>query len=338
MITQNINDDKISVVVPIYNAENFLYECIESILSQENVNLELILVDDGSCDNSKNICLNFQYIDQRVRYFYKENSGVSDTRNYGLQNAYGNYVIFVDADDMLMPNALFTLLNYVLKYNLDFVRGECVKCDLLGKSIKYSIPDIRSRNQGRVLTNKDFLMNIFAGDFYSFLFLFRKEFLFKNGLKYPVGVTFCEDMLFLLSASLFAKRTMYVSDRIYRYRLNINSVSHKPSLKNLLDYIDSIKKASCIIDKFNETDISLYFHRFFSLQLLNVCSYASLFTYKEINLIMNRMRVLGLYKRSMEIFTLKSMLYEINPSLLIYILKLKCMIRSNLMIINKLGI
>ncbi len=91
----------ISVIIPIYNAEEFLADCIESVINQTYTNLEIILVNDGSNDLSEEICLTYKAKDTRIKYFFKANGGISSTRNFGLQHATGDYISFLDSDDFL---------------------------------------------------------------------------------------------------------------------------------------------------------------------------------------------------------------------------------------------
>lgn len=114
----------ISVIVPIYNTENYLEKCITSILDQNYHNLELILINDGSTDNSGKICEDFLEIDKRVKVRHKENSGVSAARNIGLDIAEGDYTCFVDSDDYLHPEMLERLWHYLGKYNADIAMCE----------------------------------------------------------------------------------------------------------------------------------------------------------------------------------------------------------------------
>ena len=93
--------DLISIIVPIYNVEKYLQECIESLLKQTYKNIEIILVDDGSPDNCPQICDEFLKKDKRIKVFHKVNGGLSDARNYGLERATGNYICFVDSDDFV---------------------------------------------------------------------------------------------------------------------------------------------------------------------------------------------------------------------------------------------
>ena len=104
----------ISIIVPVYNAEMHLNKCVDSILAQTYTNIELILVDDGSCDGSERICDEYQMKDSRVFVFHKENGGVSSARNLALKKARGDYVMFVDADDWIEENMCRTMMDEAL--------------------------------------------------------------------------------------------------------------------------------------------------------------------------------------------------------------------------------
>ena len=111
----------ISVVIPAYNAEQFLDETLESVLSQTYENWECIIVNDGSTDNTESIAKKWCEKDARFCYFYKENSGVSDTRNLGIKEARGEYIAFLDADDLYMPNFLEVCLENLVEKDVDLV-------------------------------------------------------------------------------------------------------------------------------------------------------------------------------------------------------------------------
>ena len=106
----NINP-KISIIVPVYNAEKYLNECVDSILNQDFTDFELLLVNDGSKDNSGHLCDKYAHKDNRVRVFHKENGGVSSARNLGLDNAIGEYIVFIDSDDYVDVNYLSILMS-----------------------------------------------------------------------------------------------------------------------------------------------------------------------------------------------------------------------------------
>ncbi len=110
---------KISIVVPIYNAEKYLDRCIQSILNQSYKDLEIILIDDGSTDSSNKICNNYQKRDNRIKFISQKNEGVSAARNRGISEATGEFIGFVDSDDYIQPNMYETLYGLINKYNCD---------------------------------------------------------------------------------------------------------------------------------------------------------------------------------------------------------------------------
>ncbi|WP_047983979.1 glycosyltransferase family 2 protein [Ornithinibacillus californiensis] len=118
-----MNNIKVSIVVPIYKVEKYIHRCMESILNQTYTNLEIILVDDGSPDNCGAIADEYGKKDYRVRVFHKENGGLSDARNYGMQYVTGEYTMFVDSDDWLQPNMIEEMMKYSLKYQADIVQS-----------------------------------------------------------------------------------------------------------------------------------------------------------------------------------------------------------------------
>ena len=127
----------ISIIVPVYNTEKYLDQCIQSVLVQTYTNWELLLINDGSTDLSGTICDQYATKDRRIRVFHKENGGVSSARNVGLDNARGKWIMFIDADDWVEPSMLKELRTVALDNNADYVY-----CDLLfdyGKYQKYKI-------------------------------------------------------------------------------------------------------------------------------------------------------------------------------------------------------
>lgn len=116
--------DSISIIVPVYNVEQYLCKCIDSILMQTFKHLQIILVDDGSEDLSGKICDKYEQKDKRIKVIHKQNGGLSDARNCGLDNASGEYVIFVDSDDYIEKDACAKLIEIASKYKVDIVTGE----------------------------------------------------------------------------------------------------------------------------------------------------------------------------------------------------------------------
>ena len=141
MIAKEKRMAEVSIIVPVYQVENYLHKCVDSILAQTFTDFELILVDDGSKDRSGQICDEYAEMDERVTVIHKENSGLSDTRNRGIEQAAGNYFMFVDSDDYIAPTMVECLYQSILKENADIAA-----CNFL-----YSFEDDR---------NQDFSTNI----------------------------------------------------------------------------------------------------------------------------------------------------------------------------------
>lgn len=127
--------DLISVIVPVYNVEEYLPRCIESIIGQTYSDLEIILVDDGSLDGSGRICDEYKAIDNRIVVVHKQNGGASSARNIGLENSRGEYIGFVDGDDYIAPNMYEQLLDSLIRYNADFATGGIVEKRLDGSEL-----------------------------------------------------------------------------------------------------------------------------------------------------------------------------------------------------------
>ena len=119
---ENMEQIKVSVIVPVYNVEKYLDRCITSILKQTHPDFELLLIDDGSRDSSGNICDAWAQADARISVFHKENGGLSDARNYGIDHAKGEYITFVDSDDYVGRDYLKTLVGLVQEYGAQIVQ------------------------------------------------------------------------------------------------------------------------------------------------------------------------------------------------------------------------
>ena len=116
---------EITIIVPVYNTESFLHKCINSILSQSYTNFELLLINDGSSDKSGEICDKFALKDDRIKVFHKKNGGVSSSRNLGINNAQGKWIMFIDSDDEITHNCLELCINKTNKGPVDLIEFGC---------------------------------------------------------------------------------------------------------------------------------------------------------------------------------------------------------------------
>lgn len=229
----------ISIIVPIYNAESYLRSCIDSILSQTFTDFELLLVDDGSTDSSNLICDQYAFDDNRVRVFHKSNTGVSDTRNYALDNSMGRYVMFMDADDFWCTETVLERFFYIAESNnLDIVRGEYKAVDERGNLIFIrSTPKKYIKYSSIILSSYDFLKYAIKDEYFLPLCLFRKNVI--NKFRFEEGRIFLEDMRFFSSVMLQNLKCMYLPDvRFYAYRKYGNSVSSKVDKRKIKDSFD----------------------------------------------------------------------------------------------------
>ena len=181
---------KISIVIPIYNAEDHLQRCVDSVLNQTEKNIEIILVDDGSKDNSIEICKNYLNQDKRVQLIHQENSGVSAARNIGLKVASGKYVTFLDSDDYVEPDYMHKIMGNIHKMEQDeldlMIFGFYRK---VGENYSVNLPDAKGNVIKEIFTQK------YNAPWNK---IFKKSLIDAYELEFPVSMKTSEDFLFLL--------------------------------------------------------------------------------------------------------------------------------------------
>lgn len=219
---------RISVIIPIYNSESKLERTIKSILSQIYQNWELVLIDDGSSDNSGNICDKYAAADNRIKVFHTQNGGVSKARNLGLSVSTGDWVTFCDSDDELFPNALNSYLS-AINDNVDLIRGGFVRTK--GRSID------RIATRQIVSSDKENIIKICAlskYEAYIWNSCFRRRILLD--IRFNESITWCEDHLFTFRAISKSRAVVFIPDLVYKYNAPIkgdNSCSNNLSNRYL---------------------------------------------------------------------------------------------------------
>lgn len=235
-----MNSPKVSVIVPIYNAEPFLTPCLESIVNQTYNNLEIILVDDGSFDGSENICDKYSLEDERIMVFHQRNQGVVTARNVGIKNATGDFITFVDGDDTLEPFAIEFLINNI--GNCDFISAglyqELKDNKVLTRHDKFEEGIYRGEKFKRIVSN----MIYFEEDTYiHYLTPFMVSKLYKTKLikqiysKIPADLTFAEDLVFTCANLLNCKSMVISHECLYNYRFREDSTVHKVTKNRLIE-------------------------------------------------------------------------------------------------------
>ena len=212
-------EDKVSIIVPIFNVEQWLDECVQSIVMQTYKNIEIVLVDDGSTDNSGNICEEWKVKDKRVVVVHKKNGGLSSARNAGLDVCTGDYVNFVDSDDYIHPDAI----NYMLK-NMKEKKVPIVRC-AMNKIINGKCIESKDIDEEKIYYRNDLLEGFYyykeglCGSVCDKLF---KAEIFES-LRFPEGLN-SEDYYALFNAYLNADMMFYNNKCFYNYRIRENSI------------------------------------------------------------------------------------------------------------------
>lgn len=209
----------ISVIIPIYNVQDYLKKCLESLKSQKTSEIEFICVDDGSTDKSGIICDEFAKKDNRFKIIHKENGGVSSARNVGLENATGKYIAWVDPDDYVALNWYECVEKY-LKKNIDILFF-----DYTSGNDKKTINKNFGKETG-YLDKKVFLNNLVLDKIKSHLWqmIFKID-IIKN-IKFPLDRTFMEDFSVLHKIVLMANKIFYLHEILYFYRIRENSLTN----------------------------------------------------------------------------------------------------------------
>lgn len=211
---------KISLIVPIYNAEKYIEKCLLSIINQTYKNLEIIVINDGSIDDSGLIVKKFSKEDLRIKYYEIENHGVSYARNYGIEIATSDYLMFVDADDIIDSKMCEVLLNNIIENNADL--SVCSYKEIYEQKLF----DVNVEMAKLITEEKyDYLFQEFKG----FLCnkLYKKSIIKKYNLDLNENVSMCEDLLFNFEYFKHVKRICYTKSQFYGYLINGNNVSKK---------------------------------------------------------------------------------------------------------------
>ena len=225
-------DFLISIVIPVYNAEKYLEQCLNSIQNQTYKNFEVILVNDGSMDHSESICMDFVKVDTRFKYFTKVNGGASSARNFGLDNVTGDYITFIDADDWVDENHLEVLMNNIKENNSDMAVSSIKKFDNVSnfEFRVYSNQEKYLLNYNK-LNREEFLVIlpklIYASNSYKIAVskLFKKELV--TNIRFDESIIYGEDLEFFFKLYLNINSISYVDEVTYIYRLHDESSSSK---------------------------------------------------------------------------------------------------------------
>ena len=227
----------VSVIVPVYKVEDYIRECIDSILAQTYPDFELILVDDGSPDNCGRICDDYAKGDNRIKVVHKVNGGISSARNAGLEVAKGEWIMHVDGDDWIEPDMIESLIEAAQITGADMVIGDFVK---YGPSAGYNKLPTWSSDKKKSMTNYiAYVMTTIWGS------IAKRSLYADHSLKSPEGISYCEDFHLIVRLCHFAKKVVNVHRPFYHYRYRPTSIMSNMSRKTEADeqwaYQDTIR-------------------------------------------------------------------------------------------------
>lgn len=239
-------NELISVIVPIYNTEKYLEECIKSIVVQTYTNLEILLIVDGSTDNSTAICKKWQDKDGRIKLFVNDNRGVSFTRNFGLQNCTGEYVVFIDSDDVIAPNYVEFLYRDLKNRGSDLATV-CHSSFLDGKAPIYT-------EESGIYTHINNLYELILKQSNGFVWgkLYIMAIIRENQISFDSQILICEDLLFNLEYVRYAKVISCNKSKLYGYRQRAGSAIHNTVSLKWFSCLDAYRM---ILDRYGDTSV-----------------------------------------------------------------------------------
>jgi glycosyltransferase involved in cell wall biosynthesis len=246
----------ISIIVPVYNAEKTLRQCLDSILAQTFTDFECILVDDGSTDTSSEICDEYAQKDSRIQVLHKLNEGVSAARNDGIKAARGEYIAFVDSDDYILPEMYGLLFE-----NIENERKEVVCCGYTHRNKDY----LASPNFYGVCSMAQAVYHLEQCELFGLIWnkLYLARIINENNLCFPVGQIFGEDIFFNLRYFALINSFCLVNKALYVYCENEQSISKgRPSFEQCLSRFNNV---SYSIIKLREDQGNNYINRILSL-------------------------------------------------------------------------
>lgn len=252
----------VSIIIPVFNVEKYIEKCIESVLVQDYIKLEIVIVDDGSTDNSIEVIK--KYSDSRIKVFSKTNGGLSSARNYGIRNSNGEYIFFLDSDDWIEPNTISSLVKE-MNDGIDIVQG--------------SIRRVSENASVNVLLNRERVSNCVLLEYFKkeklntvvWNKLYRRE-IIEDIQFYENFVN--EDVIFTFQIARKEPNIMNIENIIYDYRIRSGSIMHK---KKLIDRMRVIKSLDVVIEEckqLNKNYLQLaYYDKYITLIYLFVYSH-----------------------------------------------------------------
>lgn len=270
-------DNKVSVIIPVYNVEKYLKRCVNSVINQTEKNIEIILVDDGSTDSSGNLCDELEIKYENIKAYHKENGGLGSARNYGFSKSNGEYILFLDSDDFIEKNAVEKMMNFS---EYDIV---CCGFDRVDEETKkvYS-KEMISMSFDELEINDDTIMEAAFLSPSGWGKLFKREVI--EEIKFSENKKAIEDTLFYLEVIPRTKKIKYIKEILFHYMVRENSLimsitEEKADLfeENLVEIKNKYIKNGYSEKYFNFLELVVFIHNCISIP-------SRLFNNKEVNM------------------------------------------------------
>lgn len=250
-----MKNDKISIIIPIYNCEKFLNKCLDSVINQTYKNLEIICVNDGSKDNSLEIIKEYQKKDERIVIIDKQNEGVSAARNDAIKKSTGEYITFIDSDDWIELNTIEILYNTLIENDVDVIRGNYYlntdydKCTVVENLLELKNKKICKDNFSEELIDKLLVGTIQS---YIWLLLIKRDCILRCNLLFKEDISLMEDAIFYVELFNNINSIYFLDKPLYHYYFNVNSCTKSDkfyvrNINNLVkvdDYLIKIIQSS----------------------------------------------------------------------------------------------
>lgn len=263
-------NQKISIIVPVYNVQKELNRCVKSLINQSYRNIEIILVDDGSTDESSKICDDWVKQDDRIAVIHKQNGGLSDARNVGLKKAMGDYVLYIDSDDYIELDACENFIKAALEEEVDIIVGNAI----IEKPNESTILGHYATPCGTIYDPSTFIKKaIKAGEWYApaWLNMYRREYLLVNNLFFKQNRYF-EDTQILPKVFLSAKKITCIDKVFYHYVIRENSImTSSRNEKKVYDAIQNLREWKCYFDDVQDKELQKYLYGMLTKMYLYEC-------------------------------------------------------------------
>lgn len=229
----------ISIIIPVFNSVRYVVTTLDTILTQSYKDYEIILIDDGSKDDSAAVCKQYAKTNQCITFISKKNEGVAITRNKALDIARGEYIFFVDSDDIVYPGTLADVVSALKDFAPDFLRYDFNTIDENGCNLYPNrLRKKRERYCYKDLPPAEFMEKVILGEYFLCMHVFKNSIISENNIRFIEGCTYNEDTLFIIQYLQHCEKCIYSDALFYGYRKYSGAVTARFTEKNFRDVID----------------------------------------------------------------------------------------------------